>query len=138
MADTLVRTAAAARTTASPLFAAVDPMPVGALAAWLAESGEGLDAASTTGLRLTAPDEEDVPFSAVLQLRSTADPSLVVDAADLWDAPATVLSRLGPDAETDLLLSLRRGAKAWPPLGAALRQAAPAAVELSDLWALLD
>jgi hypothetical protein len=131
VADTLVRTAAAARTTASPLFAAVEPMPVGPLAGWLAETGEGLRAASMTGLRVSTPDDEDVPFSAVLQLRSTADPSLVVDAADLWAAPAAVLARLGPDAETDLLLALRRGAKAWPPLGAALRQAAPASVELS-------
>jgi len=69
---------------------------------------------------------------AVLQLRSSADPSLVVDAADLWDQPEAVLARFGVQAETDLLLALRRGAAVWSPLQAALRQADPVAVELDD------
>ena len=34
----------------------------------------------------------------------------MVDAAALWSQPETVLSRFGPQAETDLLLALRRGA----------------------------
>ncbi len=59
--------------------------------------------------------DEDERFRAVLQLRSGADPSLLVDVADLWNAPAAVLAALGERAETDLLLALRRGARAWPP-----------------------
>ena len=68
----------------------------------------------------------------MLQLRSTADPSLIVDAAALWSQPETVLARFGPQAETDLLLALRRGAAMWPPLAEVLEQASPSAIDLDD------
>ena len=71
-------------------------------------------------------------FRLVLQLRSNADPSLIVDAAALWNQPETVLSRFGPEAETDLLLALRRGAPIWPPLAGALEQASPSVIGLDD------
>ena len=71
-------------------------------------------------------------FQLVLQLRSNADPSLIVDAAALWSQPETVLSRFGPQAETDLLLALRRGAAIWPPLAEALDQASPSVIDLDD------
>jgi len=68
----------------------------------------------------------------VLQLRSTADPSLIVDASSLWDQPEVVLTRFGTQAETDLLLALRRGAAVWPPLAPVLAQASPSALDLDD------
>ena len=68
----------------------------------------------------------------MLQLRSTSDPSLIVDAASLWSQPETVLARFGPQAETDLLLALRRGAAVWPPLAQVLEQASPSAIDLDD------
>jgi hypothetical protein len=71
-------------------------------------------------------------FRLVLQLRSTADPSLIVDASSLWDQPEVVLTRFGAQAETDLLLALRRGAAAWPPLAAVLAQASPSVLDLGD------
>ena len=71
-------------------------------------------------------------FRMVLQLRSTAEETLVVDAADLWDQPERVLARFGPEAETDLLLALRRGAAVWPPLGRVLERARPSAISLGD------
>ena len=140
VADTLVRTTAAAAASGAPAFAADDPLPVGDLAGWLAETAVPASTSATTGLRLTLPDDDDQPFRAVLQLRSAADPSLVVDVADLWEAPASVLSRFGADAERDLLLSLRRGSRAWSPLAPVLRQAAPVFAELSvvDVADLLD
>ena len=77
--------------------------------------------------------EESAPtFRLVLQLRSNADPSLIVDAAALWSQPETVLSRFGPQAETDLLLALRRGAAIWPPLAEVLQQASPSVIDLDD------
>src|SRR5260221_5120917 len=66
-------------------------------------------------------------FRLVLQLRSTADPSLIVDASSLWDQPEVVLTRFGTQAETDLLLALRRGAAVWPPLEPGPAPARPAA-----------
>ncbi len=71
-------------------------------------------------------------FRLVLQLRSTADPSLIVDASSLWDQPEVVLTRFGTQAETDLLLGLRRGAAVWPPLEPVLAQASPSVLELDD------
>ena len=129
IADTLVRTPAAVHATGARAFAAVEPVPVGELAGWLAETDRGLDAGAQVQLRVELPVKEEEPFAAVVQVRSAADPSLVVDAGALWSAPAAVLARLGERAETDLLLALRRGARAWPPLAPLLRSAAPTEVE---------
>ena len=77
-------------------------------------------------------DGAEPAFRLVLQLRSNADPSLIVDAAALWGQPETVLSRFGARAETDLLLALRRGAPIWPPLAEVLREASPSVIDLDD------
>jgi superfamily II DNA or RNA helicase len=132
IADTLVRTPAAIHATRARAFAAAEPVPVGELAGWLAETDWGLDAGAQVQLRVELPAKEQEPFAAVVQVRSMADPSLVVDAGELWSAPAAVLARLGERAETDLLLALRRGARAWPPLAPLLRAAAPTEVSLDE------
>ncbi|HWL37643.1 MAG TPA: DEAD/DEAH box helicase [Frankiaceae bacterium] len=129
VADTMVRTAAAAQVTKSPAYAARAATDVSALKGWLADSSRGL-AGARAGLRIEQKNDDDL--TAVIQLRSRTDPSLVVDAEDLWRAPATVLERLGGGAESDLLLALRRGATAWPPLKAALQTAAPTHLDLDD------
>ena len=140
IADLIVRSPAAPLTTASPAFATADPVPVGDLADWLADTTDGLAAGARLGLRIeavpspamdpgdstgeeddagadgSAADGSEPAFRLVLQLRSNADPSLIVDAAALWSQPETVLSRFGVQAETDMLLALRRGATVWPPL----------------------
>jgi len=131
IADLIARSPAAPRTTASPAFAAAEPTHVGDLAEWLADTTDGLSAGARLGLRIEAvlapPAAEVVvavepAFRLVLQLRSTAEPSLIVDAATLWNQPETVLTKFGPQAETDLLLALRRGAPVWPPLAEVLQQ----------------
>ena len=155
IADTIARSPAAARTTASMAFAATEPTGVSDLADWLADTTDGLSAGARLSLRIEAvpvvPAEEMFPgededlaanetgeeppspaFRLVLQLRSTSDPSLIVDAASLWSQPETVLARFGPQAETDLLLALRRGASVWPPLVQVLEQASPSAIDLDD------
>jgi hypothetical protein len=132
IADTLVRTPAAGHATAARAFAAAEPVRVGELVGWLAETDRGLDAGAQVQLRIELPDNEEEPFAAVVQVRSAADPSLVVDAAELWSAPAAVLARLGERAETDLLLALRRGARAWLPLAPLLRSATPTEVSLDE------
>jgi superfamily II DNA or RNA helicase len=132
IADTLVRTPAAVHASGAGAFAAVEPVPIGELAGWLAETDRGLDAGAQVQLRVEPPVKEEEPFAAVVQVRSVADPSLVVDAGELWRAPAAVLARLGERAEIDLLLALRRGARAWPPLAPLLRSAAPTEVSLDE------
>jgi SNF2-related domain/SNF2 Helicase protein/Helicase conserved C-terminal domain len=132
IADTLVRTPAAVHACGAGAFAAAAPTRVDGLADWLAETDRELDAGVRVRLQLEPPVKEDEPFAAVVQLRSMADPSLVVDAGELWSAPAAVLARLGEQAETELLLALRRGARAWPPLAPILRAAAPTEVVLDE------
>ena len=152
IADMIARTPAAPRTTASPAFAATAPTRVSDLAEWLADTSDGLSAGARLGLRIEAAPAEETEgvdgtdgvdgvdgvdgtaptFRLVLQLRSNADPSLIVDAAALWHQPETVLSRFGPQAETDLLLAARRGAPIWPPLAEVLQQASPSVIDLDD------
>ncbi len=148
IADLIARSPAAPRTTVSPAFAAAGPTHVGDLAEWLADTTDGLAAGARLGLRIEAvpppamaevTDEEhaatapaEPAFRLVPQLRSHDDPSLIVDAAALWSQPETVLCRFGAQAETDLLLALRRGAVVWPPLADVLRQVSPSVIDLDD------
>ncbi|MEJ7585245.1 MAG: DEAD/DEAH box helicase [Acidimicrobiales bacterium] len=131
IADALVRTAGAAVGVASPAFASLTPTPVAELRDWAATAAGGLDGAARPGLRLELPEGPDGSFRAVLQ-QSSVDPSLVVDAAEMWDAPDPVLALFGSDADTDLLLALRRGSRAWPPLAPLLEQSRPSALDLDD------
>ncbi|CAN5317839.1 DEAD/DEAH box helicase [soil metagenome] len=73
----------------------------------------------------------DDGFRAVLQLSSQRDPSLVLDAAELWAAPQAVAARFGPEVEDELLLALRRAARVWEPMGRLLAEARPDALVLS-------
>ncbi|GAA3151835.1 superfamily II DNA or RNA helicase [Kribbella aluminosa] len=138
LADALVRTPAAAvavRPGAAP-FAAVESVALPGTTTWLDETALAEQAGTRLVLRIEPPTPADPleaeEFRAVLQLRSGLDPSLLVDVADLWNAPAAVLTALGERAETDLLLALRRGARVWPPLGTALRDAAPEDIPIDD------
>ncbi|MFI5586924.1 DEAD/DEAH box helicase [Amycolatopsis sp. NPDC051758] len=130
-ADLLVRSPAAQVGAGDPAFAAREPALLGPdAAAWLAE----LEAREPRGVQvlLRVEGRDDDSFAGVLAVRSMAEPSLVVEASTLWDAPDAVLNRLGDQVETQLLLGLRRGARAWAPLGRALAEAAPAELPLSD------
>ncbi|MFD2418877.1 DEAD/DEAH box helicase [Amycolatopsis pigmentata] len=131
VADVLARTPAARFASAEPAFA--DPEPTllsSADAAWLtAQQPSG----AHLSLRIEIREEgEDFSFAGVIALRSAADPSLVVDAATLWQAPDAVLSRFGDQVEARLLIGLRRAARAWPPLNRALEAAAPGELALTD------
>jgi superfamily II DNA or RNA helicase len=110
---------------ATPLMADDEEDYPGAAEVDPAEGHEG--AGGPEGVDGAAPE-----FRLVLQLRSNADPSLIVDAAALWSQPETVLSRFGSQAETDLLLALRRGAATWSPLAQVLQQASPSVIDLDD------
>ncbi len=130
VADTMVGLARPERLSGKP-FSGGARHDVAHLSDWLATTVE-LEGGARLVLRVEIPDDAEASFTARLQLRSYTDPSLVVDAADLWDAPAAVLARLGAAAETDLLVGLRRGARVWPPLGRALHQPRPDTLDLTD------
>jgi len=144
LADAMVRTPGAEASAGGPLFAAAAPQPATHLRQWASDAGQGLEGGAAVALRLEFPPtvQDDEPEGAasesgsvahaVIQLTSRVDPSLMVDAADLFGAPAAVLARFGEQAEEDLFLALRRGSRVWPPLDALLRQRTPSELELDD------
>ncbi|TJZ58706.1 DEAD/DEAH box helicase [Streptomyces piniterrae] len=86
----------------------------------------------------TAPDHAagaapaPLSFTAVLQLHSLTDPTLVADAAEVWAGASPAGQAFGPRARMDTLLTLRRAAAAWAPLTPLLSAAVPDALELAD------
>ncbi len=132
LADTLPRTAAAETANGNPLFAATKPTPAAQLRGWLAEASRGLDGGASFALRVQLGDATSPEPKGVLQISSISDPSLVVDAADLFAMPAGLLARFGEAAERDLLLALRRGARVWEPISTLLGQRIPDALGLDD------
>ena len=154
LADSLVRSPAAARTVTGPAFAAEEPTDVRAWATWLPRSADLPRSGAGLGVRIEPIDREDPDdeaavsedaavdvdrapppgpaFRAVLQLRSVSDPTLIVDAEDLWHRPERVLAAFGTQAEADLLVGLRRAAQLWPVLAPLLRESRPTSVDLTD------
>ncbi|MET7686023.1 DEAD/DEAH box helicase [Streptomyces sp. NPDC005423] len=127
-----------ARTPAVPLAMGVLPYAwretrtVPTLREWAEETAAALTAEVGVSLRVDVPEGRRRQFRAVLQLHTAADPALVVEAARLWSEPGEVERLLGPRAETETLLALRRGARAWPPLQRLLADAAPEQLRLTD------
>ncbi len=131
VADTMVRTGAAAIAAGHGAFATREGANVAPWREWLDAAAGAPDRAGIV-LRLEPPADGDSAFAATLLLQSRLDPSLQVDSVDLWSAPDTVLARFGADADTELLLGLRRGARVWTPLGRLLQEARPGHIELGD------
>lgn len=131
IADSMPRTPAAAMLFGQREWAASDVSDVARLRPLLS----GSDSAERTivGLRLQVPDFDDGMFRCELQLRSAVDPSRVIDAADLWGGESASFDH---QAETDLLLAIRRGATVWPPLRRLLDFAEPSSMDLSDVEAM--
>ncbi|MGW3988763.1 DEAD/DEAH box helicase [Streptomyces sp. NPDC004830] len=159
VADTLPRSPAAPLVTGTEAYASLTPVHLPGQRAWAADIAAGHDAGVRLSLRIETdglPDIEaeasggtgtdgdegsgadgsgdpeglgaDVAFRAVLQVHSVSDPALVADAADLWAGGEA----FGPRARMDVLLALRRAARAWTPLAPLLSAAVPDAVALAD------
>ncbi len=125
--DSLPRTAAACTVSRQPAWCGTDPSDVTALRSHLHDP----EATTTTivGLRVSLPNDSESPFRIRLQVRLTEDQAVVADADDLWAGRA---SGFDQQAEADLLLALRRGAKLWEPLRELLEQARPVEMEVDD------
>ena len=130
VADTLVRTTAAPLQSGHAAFASSEPVDVSGQRDWLrANTSRGGDASAV--LRVEMPDRKGADTECVLEVHSRVDPGLVVPAADLWAAPAAVAARFGPDVDTEVLVTLRRAARVWPPIGRLLGEARPDRVSLT-------
>ncbi|MCT9076385.1 DEAD/DEAH box helicase [Streptomyces fulvoviolaceus] len=132
VADDLVRTPAAPLAMGALPYAWRETRAVPALREWAEETAAAFTAEVGVSLRVDLPEGRRRQFRAALQLHTAADPSLVVEAARLWSEPAEIERLLGPRAETETLLALRRGARVWSPLQRLLKDAAPDELRLTD------
>ncbi|MFJ9861332.1 DEAD/DEAH box helicase [Streptomyces albogriseolus] len=134
VADTLPRTPAAELATGRAAFAATAPQHVPQLRAWAEEISAGLDSGVRMSLRVeltdapaTARDTEPPRPRLVPRAHSLADPTLALDADELF---ARADHALGPRAQADMVLAVRRAATVWPPLARLLP--VPTALDLTD------
>ncbi|MFJ2027164.1 DEAD/DEAH box helicase [Streptomyces sp. NPDC087897] len=162
VADAMPRTPAAGFAAAGPAFTAPEPQHLPDGRDWAADVAAGHDAGVRLSLRIevsgvtsprcgTAAEDGADPgaapvatgaasggcagapsFRAVLQIHSVSDPSLVADAAEVWAGTSRTAVAFGPRARMDALLTLRRAARAWPPLAPLLSAAVPDSVEPAD------
>ncbi|MEU2147496.1 SNF2 helicase-associated domain-containing protein, partial [Streptomyces globisporus] len=158
VADAMPRTPAAGFAAAGPAFTAPRAQRLPEARAWAADVAAGHDAGVRLSLRIevsglasrrsgadadhetargaegsgSGTDAGAPSFRAVLQIHSVSDPSLVADAAELWAGGSRTAAAFGPRARMDALLTLRRAARAWPPLAPLLSAAVPDSVEPAD------
>ncbi|MFI2207256.1 DEAD/DEAH box helicase [Streptomyces sp. NPDC020192] len=132
LADTLPRTPAAGWAVPGNPYADRATALHPALAEWAVEAAAEQAAQVSVELRVEPPAGRRRAFQAVLQLRTAADPCLVLDAAELWADPHRAQRLLGPRAEAEALLALRRASRVWQPLTRLLAEAAPSALRLDD------
>jgi superfamily II DNA or RNA helicase len=95
-----------------------------------------------TCFRLELPKAGEDSFVVRLMLQAPDDPSLLVDAAEVWATRGKKLAKLGRafrDPEEALLAGLGAAARIFPPLRACLDETAPSALRLepNDAWAFL-
>ncbi|MGA5125463.1 SNF2-related protein [Streptomyces pseudogriseolus] len=156
VADTLPRTPAAELATGRAAFAATAPQHVPQLRAWAEEISAGLDSGVRMSLRVELTDApaavpdvinasvapnvtaapaapQDAPPTCpprprlVPRAHSLADPTLSLDADELF---ARADHALGPRAQADMVLAVRRAATVWQPLERLLP--VPTALDLTD------
>ncbi|MGA5515452.1 DEAD/DEAH box helicase [Streptomyces pseudogriseolus] len=159
VADTLPRTPAAELATGRAAFAATAPQHLPQLRAWAEEISAGLDSGVRMSLRVEltdalsdVPDVTNTPDAPVAsgvtaapaapqdarpprpprprlvpRAHSLADPTLSLDADELF---ARADHALGPRAQADMVLAVRRAATVWQPLERLLP--VPAALDLTD------
>nr|WP_240519394.1 DEAD/DEAH box helicase [Amycolatopsis antarctica] len=126
--DAFPRSPAAALATGQKPYAATESQRVPELRDWAAEVGGGLDAGVGVSLRMEI-SPAGTEHRAVVQVHSLADPTLVLDARDLW---ADAGPGFGPAERIESMLALRRAARSWPPLERLLHNAVPDVLEVDD------
>jgi non-specific serine/threonine protein kinase len=112
-----------------------DPAGVARLTSELAEwQREAVGGPVRACFRLVEPDEEDDGSTWQLQfaLHATDQPSLVVDAEEVWRSRGTLraLARRLESPQETLLAELGRASRLHPPIREALREARPSALTI--------
>jgi superfamily II DNA or RNA helicase len=130
VADGMPRSPAARHLTSTVPYVSAPPQRVADLRDWAAEVSAGIDSGQRISLRIQVDDVAGAGvFRAVVQVASVTDPSVLVDAADLWKEQG---ADLGPRARIHTMILVRRAATVWRPLQRLLTAAVPDEVELDD------
>ena len=145
LGDRMVRSPAASLISDSAVFADRNPTRVRHLRPWVRDASAELCSATGLVIHMHPPGSSDSGFGdaddgcasrdawrAVFALRSRLDPSLIVDAVDLWGTANELTERFGGQAEIDLLAGLRRASRACPLFAPVLHQAEPTILELGE------
>lgn len=138
--DRMVRSPAATLISESAVFADRNPTRVRHLRPWVRDASAELCSATGLVIHMHPPGSgvtDDIDASrdawrAVFALRSRLDPSLIVDASDLWGTANELTERFGGQAEIDLLAGLRRASRACPLFAPVLNQAEPTSLEIDE------
>lgn len=130
--DRMVRGPAAPIVTGNPIFSHRNPTRVRHLRPWVRDLAAEHCASTGLVLQMHPPEDDGDWWRIVFRLRSRLDPSLIVDAEDVWDHDSDLVHRFGDQAEIDLLLALRRAGTACPLLEPALAQREPTGLDLSN------
>ncbi|HET8971246.1 MAG TPA: DEAD/DEAH box helicase [Candidatus Nanopelagicales bacterium] len=126
--DGMPRTAATERMAGGAPFAGAAPQRVTDLRQWADEASAAVDSTLRISLRIELPGvDADGEFVAVVQASSVTDPTVVLDAAELWGGRT-----LGPRARIHAMIAVRRAAAVWAPLQRLLDGAVPDRVALGD------
>lgn len=131
--DRMVRTPAAAVVSSSVAFAHRDPTRVRHLRPWVRDVAAELCPATALVVHMHPPALGETAWRAVFALQSRLDPSLVVDAADLWGGANELSAKFGGQAEIDLLAGIRRAARACGLFEVALGRDEPGEVTIDEL-----
>lgn len=93
--------------------------------------------------RFEPPEVDGQPFYLRFLLQAPDDPSLLIDAAEVWSTSGRSLEKLGRafrDPQESLLEALARAARLYPPLSRALEDARPEALPMdaTTAWSFLE
>ncbi|WP_081900754.1 DEAD/DEAH box helicase [Allokutzneria albata] len=107
------------------------PRKVPRLRPWSEDVSAGLDAGVRISLRVEVAggDLDRGRFQVVVQVHSLGDSSVVTDAARVWADPD---HPFGARAHIDVMLAVRRAARAWAPLESLLSASVPDELALGD------
>ncbi len=133
VADTLARTSASPQAVGHDAFATTRPVTIDARAAIESYQGLAGDRAPLITLRLRPPSPLDTSgsFTASLAFQHRDDPTVVLPVSALWEAPPRIRERLSA-AEAELMSTLRRAAKVWPPVGRFFETDRPSELLIDD------
>jgi hypothetical protein len=133
VADAFARTGAAPEAAGHDAFAAMRPVTIDARAAIESYQGLAGERPPLVTLRLRPPSAFDRggQFTASLAFQHRSDPSVVLPVSAMWEAPPRIRERLRA-AELELVSTLRRAARVWPPANRLVESDQPSELHLDD------